>query len=331
MFLGKAQRGDDVPALLSGVAETAPLLPDLDLLARMPIPLRRPFKQAVEAVARRHDLRVCALMGGEWYAPFDGLAQGLGQPPAMVVTPWTPEALCEDLLRTVEPSSAALPAADPACAGLIDPLGVFGVFAAIPLVFLVDHARLAGRAPPRRWAELLGPDWRGDVVFGGWRPHAGVPFSDYNQFLLLCLLEEFGEDGVHAFAASVKGLQHNVVSARTAGGEGGLGGTVTILPWMQAEMAPRRHAVSVVWPEDGAYAMPIGFVQRPERAERLRPVVDMLTGAEFGRVLARNCYPPTTVAMPGPLKWPGWERVRQGGMAVRAARAGRLFFAACGD
>lgn len=79
-----------------------------------------------------------------------------------------------------------------------------------------------------------------------------MPFSDYNQFLLLCLLEEFGEDGVHAFAASVKGGQHNVVSARTAGGEGGLGAAVTILPWMQAEMAPRRRAVSVVWPEDGA-------------------------------------------------------------------------------
>lgn len=326
MFLGKAQRGDDAVALLSGVGDAAPL----DLLARMPIPLRRPFKHSVEAVARRHDLRICALMGGEWSAPFDGLPQAPEQGPAMVVTPWTPDTLCDHLLKTAAPSSAVVPAADPACAGLIDPLGAFGVFAAIPLVFLVDHARLAGRAPPRRWTDLLGADWRGEVVFGGWRPHSGVPFTDYNQFLLWCLLEEFGEDGVRAFAASVKGLQHNVVSARTAGGEGGLGGAVTILPWMQAEMAPRRRAVSVVWPEDGAYAMPIGFVQRPEAAGRLRPLVDMLTGREFGRALARNCYPPITAPLPGRLKWPGWERVRQGGMAARAALAGRLFFTSWG-
>lgn len=336
MFLSKTHRGDGAVAPLFGGTEATPLLPDLDLLARMPIPLRRPFKQAAETVARRHGLRICALMGGEWYAPFDGLTHGEDPRPAMVVTPWTPEVLCDHLLRTAEPSSAVVPSTDAACPELIDPLGAFGVFAAIPLVFLVDHARLAERAPPRCWADLLGPDWRGDVVFGGWRPHAGVPFSDYNQFLLLCLLEEFGEDGVRAFAASVKGLQHNVVSARTAGGEGGLGGAVTILPWMQAEMAPRRRRVSVVWPEDGAYAMPIGFVQRPEMAERLRPLLDTLIGAEFGRMLARNCYPPTTGAVAGvfpagaSVKWPGWERVRQGGMAARAAQAGRLFFASWG-
>lgn len=320
MFLAKTQRGDEDATILSGAVET------LDLLARMPIPLRRPFKLAAEAVARGHDLRIRAVMGGAWDAPFDDLMRAPVRRPAMVLTPWTPEALCDDLVRLAEPSSALVPA----CGGLADPLGAFGVFAAIPLVFLVDHARLAGRTPPRRWSDLLGPDWRGEVVFGGWRPHAGVPFSDYNQFLLLCLLEEFGVDGVRAFAASVKGLQHNVVSARTAGGEGGLGGAVTILPWMQAAMAPRRDRVSVLWPEDGAYAMPIGFVQRAEAAERLRPLVDMLTGAEFGKVLARNCYPPITASLPGPLKWPGWERVRQGGMAARAALAGQLFFAAWG-
>jgi len=320
MFLAKTRRGDGDATILSGAGEP------LDLLARMPIPLRRPFKLAAEAVARRHDLCIRAVMGGEWDAPFDALMREPARRPAMVVTPWTPETLCDDLVRGAEPSSALVPAG----AGLADPLDGFGVFAAIPLVFLVDHTRLAGRAPPLRWADVLGAQWRGEVVFGGWRPHTGVPFSDYNQFLLLCLLEEFGEDGVRAFAASVRGLQHNVVSARTAGGGGGLGGAVTILPWMQAEMAPRRDRVSVVWPEDGAYAMPIGFVQRPEMTERLRPLVDMLTGAQFGRVLARNCYPPTTAPMPGSLKWPGWERVRQGNMAARAALAGRLFFACWG-
>lgn len=304
----------------------------LDMLGRMPIPLRRPFKQVVEAVAIRHGLEVCALMGGEWSSPFDGLRQqGDDDGPAMVVTPWSPEALCDHLVATARPAGGVVPT-DPACAALADPQGAFVVFAAIPLVFLVDHDKLDGRAPPRRWEELLAPDWRGGVVFGGWRPHPQAPFTDYNQFLLLCLLEEFGEAGVRAFATSVKGLQHNVVSARHAGGAGGLGGAVTILPWMQATMAPRRHRLSVVWPEDGAYAMPIGFVLRPQAAGRLRPLVEALTGVEFGRVLARNCYPPTTGLVAGAVppgagfKWPGWQRVRDGRMAERAAIAGRLFF-----
>ncbi|NFV79287.1 ABC transporter substrate-binding protein [Magnetospirillum aberrantis] len=323
MFLGRAHIAGECKASSSD---------GLDLLARMPLPLRRPFKQAVEPVALRHRLRLSAAMGGAWYAPFDILARPPQSWPSMVVTPWTPEPACERLLAEAAQAGPAVAAADPACRELMDPLGSFVTFAAIPMVFLVDHLRLDGRAPPRRWVDLLAPEWRGQVVFGGWRPGADQPYGDYNQFLLFCLAEEFGDDGLCAFAAATKGLQHNVVSTRTAGGAGGLGGTVMVLPWLQAEMAPRRRHVSVVWPEDGAYAMPIGFTLRPEAAERLSPLVEMLTGAAFGSVLARNCYPPTIAPLAGAfptgarLKWPGWERVRAGGMTERAARIGRLFF-----
>ncbi|MCR6629187.1 MAG: ABC transporter substrate-binding protein [Magnetospirillum sp.] len=259
-----------------------------------------------------------------------------GLRPAMVATPWSPDSCCDHLLAGAEPVHLAPPSVHAPCTGLMDPLGIFTVFAAIPLVFLIDHRKLGERSAPRRWSDLLEPGLRGDVVFGGWRPHAGVPFTDYNQFLLLCLLEEFGADGIRAFAASVKGLQHNVVSARTAGADNAPGGAVAVLPWMQAEMAPRRAQVSVVWPDDGAYAMPIGFVARPNRLGRVRPLVETLIGTELGGVLARNCYPPANGAVAGAfppgagLKWPGWERVREGGMTAQAERAGRLFFDAWG-
>lgn len=331
MYVCRSLHANDCASPFSGAA-----LDRLDLLARVPIPLRRPFKLALEPVAARHGLEVCALMGGEWYAPFDALMRPGATRPGLVVTPWSPEKLCDHLVGTAEAIALPKSAAHPACADLLDPLGAFTVFAAIPLVFLVDHEKLGSRPPPRQWSDLLAPAYGGDVVFGGWRRHAGVPFTDYNQFLLLCLAEEFGAEGVRAFAAAVKGLRHNVVSARTAGSGHVDTAAVTVLPWLQAEMAPRRDRVSVIWPEDGAYAMPIGFVADPRRMDRLRPLVETLIGPELGRVLACNCYPPTTGAVPGAfpaatrLKWPGWERVRQGDMTERAAAAGRLFFESWG-
>ncbi|SEH58274.1 ABC-type Fe3+ transport system, substrate-binding protein [Magnetospirillum fulvum] len=308
-----------------------------DLLGRVPMPLRRPVRAELERALRGHDLAWSVLMGGAWDAPFDEmLALGSADDlPGMVITSWAPDALSAHLLATY-PGGACPPAElHPACAeaGLIDPLGCFSVFAVFLLVFLVDRRRLGDRPPPRCWSDLLGPLYRGDVVFGGWRPNDRVPFTDYNQFLLLGLFEQFGAEGIRAFAASVKALRHNVVSAKIAGSGHPDGAAVTVLPWMQAEMSPRRDRVAVVWPEDGAWAMPIGTMSRPERRVRLQPVFECLSGPTLGRVLARNCYPPVggaaaQAAFPAQarLKWLGWDHVRAHDMAERTRHAGRLFF-----
>jgi len=340
MFQARA-RNETVPETLSLRQEDAatafhPALGSLDFLGRMPIPLRRPFRSGLERATSGHRLTWNFLMGGEWQAPFDRIltAGTLNDLPGMVVTHWAPDALSAHLLATY-PGECPVPGplAGPCLeAGLADPLGVFTPFAVIPLVFLVDHTRLGDRPPPRCWSDLLGPLYRGEVVFGGWRPRDAVKFTDYNQLLLLGLFEDFGAEGLRAFAASVKTLRHNVVSSRTAGSGDPACGAVTILPWMQAAMAPRRGRVSVVWPEDGAMAMPVGFVSRPDRRERLRPIVDFLAGPDLAATLTHNCYPPALSAAVGAyppgakLKWLGWERIRSHDMAERAVAAGRLFF-----
>jgi len=335
MFQGKVVP-EMPPADAAWGAQTPGAAPagPLDLLGRMPIPLRRPVRAGLERALAGHDLVWDMLMGGEWYDPFDRLlATADGGLPGALVTPWMPDALTARLLGRYGAGWA--PAADlhPACAaaGLADPEGVFVTLATIPMVFLVDHVALAGRPAPRRWADLLGPRFRGEVVFGGWRPNDRVPFTDYNSYLLLGLAEAFGPEAVRAFAASVKTLRHNVVSARTAGSGAAGGGAVAILPWSQADLAPRRDRTEIVWPEEGAIVMPIGCFVRPGQAERLRPVLEYLTGPDLGRVLAANRYP----AAFGPgacfpegarLLWLGWDRVRGRDMVERARAAGRLFF-----
>lgn len=318
----------------------------LDLLGRMPIPLRRAFKAGIDRTLAAHRaaggeaLNCRCLGGGEWYSPFDTLAdeRDSARLPGLLVSTVYQDILSPELLARYAPGPGARPqpALHPACAaaGLADPLGAFRVFSTIPFVWLIDQRRLAGRQPPRVWRDLLDPQWAGEIVFGGWRPNPQVPYQDYNAYLMLALSLEFGADGLATFAANVRHLQHNVRTATRAGSNSPDIGAISILPWLQAELCPRRTRTAVVWPEDGALAMPIGYLLRPDQEERLAPLVDYLHSAELGAVLSRNCYPPTGAALAGAfppgarLKWPGWAFFQRHDFAAEQRRAATLFFAA---
>lgn len=337
MYYGKTQ----IPQT---TAQTGwPSLTELDFLGRMPIPLRRPFKAGLDRVlaAPDHGLTVETATGGAWYQPFEALkaARSIDDLPSMTLTSWSCDAQTARLLQLYgeEPSVAAQPS-HPACVagGLVDPLGVFQSFAVIPLVFLVDHGKLNGRPVPRRWSDLLDHCYRGEVVFGGWRPNDRVPFQDFNEFLLLCLLQEHGADGIRAFADNVKGLLHNVRTARSVGSDNPLTGAVSVLPWLQADLCPRRERAEVIWPEDGALAMPLGYMAKPHCRDRLRPLTDYLHGTDLAAVLSKNRYPPTSLAVDAfpanaRLKWPGWDYVRSHDVAEQARLAACIFFSARRD
>lgn len=336
--------------------EERPGLGHLDLLGRVPVPLRRPFKAGLDRAVTAHALRTggrleCQMLtGAEWYLPFDCLAGARREDlPGMLITTLFQDVMAPELLAHYTPGRPPEPAFDrarrssglggthgshPVCvdAGLPDPSGTFRLFSVIPFVFLVDERRLRGRAAPRVWADLLAPQWADDIVFGGWRPHAQAPYQDYNSYLLLCLYQAFGADGLYAFADNVLHLQHNVRTAARMGSNSDSVGAIAVLPWMQAELCPRREHTRAVWPEDGALVMPMGYMVKPESEARVQPLSAYLTGHELGHVLARNCYPPTGLDVPGAfppgvrLRWPGWDWVRQHDLAAESRQAGSMFF-----
>jgi len=256
----------------------------------------------------------------------------------MLVTTLHADLFASDWLRHYAPARPPSPAPlHPACAaaGFDDERGVFQSFAAIPFVFLIDEKRLAGRRAPRVWEDLLDPIWEDEIVFGGWRPNEESAWREFNAYLLLNLYLSHGGDGLAAFAANVRHLQHNVRTATQAGSNSRQSGAIAILPWMQAEMCPRRERTRVLWPEDGALVMPISWLTRRDAESKVAPLVAHLVGAEAGAMLARNAYPPTRLsagaanAFPpdARLRWPGWRHFHDGGMAADSARAAEIFFA----
>lgn len=321
--------------------EPAPHLAMLDFLGRMPVPLRFGFAAGLLRAAAPAGLQTCFLIGNEWYAPFDDLTRsepGAGFP-HMILSPFTRDMLSvafQDRLRAMGHAGVPAPPVHPAAAaaGLVDPAGLFSVFGVIPWVFLVDHRKLAHRPVPRCWQDLLDPVHAAQIVFGGWRRPSDGAYPDCNDFLLLYLFRRFGAAGLLAFAANTRAIMHNTVAARLAGSGSEDGGAITILPWMQADMCPRRDRTSVIWPEDGAMTMPMGFTVDANRRRRMQPLLDFVCGAPFAAFLARNRYP--AVWSGGPqgfppgarLDWLGWDYTRSHDMAEETATALRLFFTA---
>lgn len=319
----------------------------LDLLGRVPIPLRRSFAAGLERALAAQRARggpelACRLLGGgQWQGSFAQLA---GMPterlPHMLVSHLGPEVATPRLLAHYAPASPRLagPACHPLCrqAGLPDPLGAFRLFAVVPFVFLVDRERLAGRPLPQAWPDLLEAHWAGDIVMGGQAPAPGQPLTEINDYLLMCLLAEHGPAGLRAYAANLGALEHNVRIARHFGSPGQGLGAVAVLPWLQAEMNPRRGRTQVVWPRDGALALPLGCLMAPGARERLAPLEAFLLGPDLAAQLARDCYPPAQAA-PGAfpsgarLKWPGWDLVRGQDLSRLTRQALEIFQAAWGQ
>jgi ABC-type Fe3+ transport system substrate-binding protein len=323
------------------VRTPAPHPSALDFLGRMPVPLRHGFAAGLErAGVAAEGRRICFLMGNEWYAPFDELVQaGPGSGfPHMILSPFTRDVLSaafQQRLRAAghgaTPTMPVHPAV--AAAGLLDPAGLFTVFAVIPWVFLIDHRKLGTRPVPQRWEDLLNPVYHDQIVFGGWQRPSDGTYPDCNDFLLLTLYRRFGAAGLRAFAANTHAIMHNTVAARLAGTNSDQGGAISVLPWLQADICPRRDRTGVIWPEDGAMTMPIGFSVAAAQRARVQPLLDFICGDAYGAVLARNRYPAVWAGLPhglppdARLNWLGWDYTRTHDMTEETATAMRLFFA----
>ncbi len=320
-----------------------------DFLGTVPVPVRQPVRDGVAALLAEHGgLRACMPLGQGGHGPFQRLRliRDLADYPGLLVSSEQGNAFNRAFHRrhveggafsACQPQGAAAPFAE---AGLIDPKGWIGVYAVAPFVLLADRARLGALPLPRRWADLLEPRYRGQVVFSGWRPPGPGPWRQLNLFLLLAMVLEFGLAGLERLLANVPTLLHSAQMPRLAGSESSVGG-LYILPWSLADICPRRATTQVIWPEDGALAYPLWLTAQEARRERLDVLIRHFHGPALAALLNHNRYPAlcpeTPPALPpgARLKWPGWEAVRHPatarlGKTVRALAARHLEQTPCG-
>ncbi|ADP69786.1 hypothetical protein Rvan_0504 [Rhodomicrobium vannielii ATCC 17100] len=329
------------PSALFGHAAEAVGAPKVwDFLGNVPVPLRHRIHDGVEARVIEHfaaggrPLKCCFPHGRGGETPFDRLRfiRDLADYPNMIVSAehgnifnrrFQAEFVERGAFASCQPDGVADVFAD---CGLVDPKGFIGVYAVAPFVLLIDRTQIGSLPVPRRWADLMEPDYRGQVVFGGWKREDQRRYSAYNKFFLLAMAKEFGLDGVRRLVANVPGLMHSAQMPRLAGTDASMGG-IYVLPWSMADMCPRRDRTQVVWPEDGALAYPLWLTVKAARANAVAPLVDYFHGDALARTLNANRYPALAPGVaprlpPGArFKWIGWDfvRHRSTGEVIKAA------------
>lgn len=207
---------------------------------------------------------------------------------------------------------------------LRDPRGVYSIISTVPAVFMLDTHQLGELPVPRTWAQLLEPEYAGQVA---------LPVGDFDLFnvMLLTIHKEFGDIGVEKLGRSMLEPMHPAQMGMTPAGKTQKP-LVTIMPYFFTRMAQNIPGVEIIWPEDGAIISPIFMLQRKDSFERARPVAEFLAGKNVGTILARQGLFPSLnrevaniLPESAPWKWVGWDYIYAHDIAAQIKRLEEIF------
>lgn len=295
--------------------------PRTDLLLYAPCPVKLMVKERIEEIALNHaqqgeELVTHIPMGCTSIDPYDPISKEIDSDklPSIIASigfgdfwkrDFVERFLDAGLFGAVLPETVSPLHLE---AGMVDPQGRYTLYGATPYVFLVDAKRLGHRPPPRTWADLLDPLYRGEVVMCG-------DGDDMADAVVLNIYKDFGMEGLSALAENSKGLMHSSTMVKVGGSADPTAGAVFVIPCFFAQTVKLPEHLSVVWPEDGAAASPLYFLAKKADHERLRAVIGFFTH-EFARLGSACWFAPVDgdVASRLPenakLKWVGWEFIR---------------------
>jgi ABC-type Fe3+ transport system substrate-binding protein len=211
--------------------------------------------------------------------------------------------------------------------GLVDPAGWQTVYGIFPYIIMADRRKLGDLPAPQHWSDLLDPVYQKKIIIGG-------SLDDLSEVLLLNFYKDFGADGIKRLAANVKDAWHASKMAKTAGSGHPEGAAIYVIPWFFAETCPHRGNVTLIWPAEGALASPLYLLAKAVKLEKLRVVLDYVTGAEFGQKAAETRFPMLNPAVDNGLpanagfKWLGWDYIRSVNLEALLEQSREIFLAA---
>lgn len=285
-----------------------------DLLLYSPCPVKLAVKSAMDAIAAAHGLRVDIPMGCTSVDPYDPLyretdAQRL---PGMIASigfgDFFRRSFVERFVDTGTFAAVLPETISPLHArnGLPDPQGHYVVYGLTAYMFLVDTKRLGNLPVPRRWADLLDPQYRGHINMCG-------DGDDMADAVLINLYKAYGMDGIRAFAANTHGLMHSSRMAKSGGVA--KAGAIYVIPYFFAESTRQPEHMQVIWPEDGVAASPLYMLVQDAERERLKPLTDFFIHG-FGQIDSARWFLPVGGPLPdglpedAPVRWVGWDYIR---------------------
>ncbi len=206
-----------------------------------------------------------------------------------------------------------------------DPKKDYSIIATVPAVFMVNHEERGDLPIPRRWADLLEPEFARNVA---------LPVGDFDLFnaILLALHKEHGDDGIRKLGRSMLKSMHPSQMVKNAKRVAEEKPYVTIMPYFFTKMAGMVKSLEIIWPEDGAVISPIFMLTKQESMEKVQPIAEFLAGRAVGEILAqRGLFPSlhpdvdNRLNFEHPWKWVGWDYIYQQDIGDLIRHTNRIF------
>ncbi len=206
-----------------------------------------------------------------------------------------------------------------------DPKKDYSIIATVPAVFMVNHEERGDLPIPRRWADLLEPEFARNVA---------LPVGDFDLFnaILLALHKEHGDDGIRKLGRSMLKSMHPSQMVKNAKRVAEEKPYVTIMPYFFTKMAGMVKSLEIIWPEDGAVISPIFMLTKQKSMEKVKPIAEFLAGRAVGEILAqRGLFPSlhpdvdNRLNFEHPWKWVGWDYIYQQDIGELIRHTNRIF------
>lgn len=206
-----------------------------------------------------------------------------------------------------------------------DPKKDYSIIAAVPAVFMVNHDVLGDLPVPRRWSDLLQPEYEQQVA---------LPVGDFDLFnaILLSLHKELGDEGIRKLGRCMLKSMHPSQMVKNAKRVAEEKPIVTIMPYFFTKMARMVKSLEIVWPEDGAVVSPIFMLTKKATLERVKPIAEYLASKPVGEVLAQkglfpSVHPEVDNLLEGdhPWKWVGWDYIYQNDIGALIKQTTQIF------
>lgn len=200
---------------------------------------------------------------------------------------------------------------------LEDPLKQYTIYSVSAYVILVDHKKLGDLPVPKTWLDIANPIYKDNVIISG-------SDDEINEVFLMHIYKDGGEEALKNLAPNIKATWHASQMAKAAGSSMADGAAIYVLAWFFADTCPNTDHISIIFPEDGAMISPMYMMVKADKAERMKPVTDFMTGAEMGNISSGSKFPSLCPDVPNvmpegvKLKWFGWDFVRENDMKVLA-------------
>jgi ABC-type Fe3+ transport system substrate-binding protein len=206
-----------------------------------------------------------------------------------------------------------------------DPKQDYSIIAAVPAVFMVNHEERGDLPVPKRWSDLLHPEFERKVA---------LPVGDFDLFnaILLALHKEHGDAGIGKLGRCMLKSMHPSQMVKNARRVAEEKPYVTIMPYFFSRMTSMVSSLQIIWPEDGAIVSPIFLLTKRASLDKVRPIADFLASPAVGEILShKGLFPSLHPAVDNrlnfdhPWKWLGWDYIYQNDIGALIRHTNQVF------